>query len=152
LAALSVGITAAVLALVQSNAWDAELTAGLALVGLLALAAFWRIERQVSNPIVEFALFRNGPYFGASAAAFALVGAFWAVMFFQPQYLQDVRGYSPIACGLLVLPITAPMVFVSPYSGRLIGAFGARRLMSAGMACGTLGLLVLTQIDAGSSY
>ena len=48
-------------------------------------------------PIVEFELFRNGPYFGASAAAFALVGAYWAVMFFQPQYLQDVRGHSAIA-------------------------------------------------------
>ena len=140
LAALSVGITAAVLALVQSNAWDTELTAGLALVGLLALFAFWRIERRVSNPIVDFALFRNGPYFGASAAAFALVGAYWAVMFFQPQYLQDVRGHSPIAAGLLILPITVPMIFVSPFSGRLIGRFGARRLMTAGMVFGVLGL------------
>jgi MFS family permease len=73
-------------------------------------------------------------------------------MFFQPQYLQDVRGHSPIACGLMVLPITAPMVFVSPFSGRLIGRFGARRLMSAGMVCGLLGLLVLTQIGADTSY
>src|SRR4051794_36827089 len=92
LAALSVGITAVVLALVQSDAWGSGLTVELGLVGLLALLAFWRIERRVSNPIVDFALFLNGPYFGASAAAFALVGAYWAVMFFQPQYLQDVRG------------------------------------------------------------
>jgi EmrB/QacA subfamily drug resistance transporter len=151
LAALSVGITAAVLALVQSNAWDAELTAALALVGLLALLAFWRVERRVSNPIVDFALFRNGPYFGASAAAFALVGAYWVVMFFQPQYLQDVRGNSPIAAGLLILPVTVPMIFVSPFSGRLIGRFGARRLMTAGMACGVAGLLLLTRIGADSS-
>jgi EmrB/QacA subfamily drug resistance transporter len=152
LAALSVGIVAAVLALVQSNAWDADLTAGLALVGLLALAAFWRIERRVANPIVDFALFRNGPYFGASAAAFALVGAYWAVMFFQPQYLQDVRGHSPIAAGLLILPVTVPMIFVSPFSGRLIGRFGARRLMTAGMACGVVGLLLLTRVGADSSF
>jgi len=150
LAALSVGITAAVLALVQSNAWDAELTAALALVGLLALLAFWRVERRVSNPIVDFALFRNGPYFGASAAAFALVGGYWAVMFFQPQYLQDVRGHTPIAAGLLILPITVPMIFVSPFSGRLIGRFGARRLMTAGMTCGVAGLLLLTQVGADS--
>ena len=66
--------------------------ASLALLGLLADRAPGR-----ATPIVDFALFRNGPYFGASAAAFALVGAYWAVMFFQPQYLQDVRGHSPIA-------------------------------------------------------
>jgi MFS family permease len=152
LAALSVGVTALVLALVQSNAWDAEIILALVLVGSGGLLAFRRVERRVANPIVDFALFRNGPYFGASAAAFALVGAYWAVMFFQPQYLQDVRGHSPIAAGLLILPITVPMIFVSPFSGRLIGRFGARRLMTAGMACGAVGLLLLTQVGADSSF
>jgi Na+/melibiose symporter-like transporter len=152
LGALSVGITAAVLALVQSRAWSAGATAGLALAGAAALLAFWRIEHRVRNPIVDFALFRNGPYFGASAAAFALVGAYWAVMFFQPQYLQDVRGHSPIASGLLILPVTAPMIFISPFSGRLIGRFGARRLMTVGMLFGVAGLLSLTRIGADSSF
>lgn len=152
LAALSVGVTAVVLALVQSRAWSAGATASLAVVGVLALLAFWAIEHRVRAPIVEFALFRNGPYFGASAAAFALVGSYWAVMFFQPQYLQDVRGHSPILSGLMILPVTVPMVFISPYSGRLIGRFGARRLMTMGMLCGLVGLLVLTRLEADSPY
>ena len=61
-------------------------------------------------PLVDFSLFRNRPYLGASAAAFGLVGAYWSVMFFQPQFLQDALGYSAVAAGALVLPITAPMV------------------------------------------
>ena len=152
LAALSVGLTAVILALIQSRAWSGTAVIALALIGIATLAVFWRVEHRVRDPIVEFDLFRNGPYFGASAAAFALVGSYWAVIFFQPQYLQDVRDYSPIACGLLVLPITAPMVFISPFSGRLIGRFGARGLMTVGMICGTIGLLVLTQIDGSTSY
>jgi MFS family permease len=129
LAALSAGLTAVVLALVQSQSWAAGTITALSVVGLLSLVVFWAIEHRVREPIVEFTLFRNGPYFGASAAAFALVGSYWAVMFFQPQYLQDV-----------------------PFSGRLIGRFGARRLMSAGMLCGVLGLIVLTRIEADSPY
>jgi EmrB/QacA subfamily drug resistance transporter len=152
LAALSAGLTAVVLALVQSRAWSDAAIAGLAVAGLALLLAFWRVERRVREPIVDFALFRNGPYFGASAAAFALVGSYWAVMFFQPQYLQDVRGHSPILSGVMILPITVPMVFISPYSGRLIARFGARRLMTAGMLCGVAGLLVLTQLEASSPY
>jgi MFS family permease len=152
LAALSVGLTAVVLAMIQAQAWSDGTVVLLGAAGLLALAAFWAIEHRVREPIVEFALFRNGPYFGASAAAFALVGAYWAVMFFQPQYLQDVRDHSPVLSGLMILPVTAPMVFISPFSGRLIGRFGARRLMTAGMVCGTVGLLVLTRIDADSPY
>ncbi len=152
LAALSVGVTAVVLALVQAQAWGGGEVAALALAGLAVLCGFWRIEHRVREPIVDFALFRNGPYFGASAAAFCLVGAYWAVMFFQPQYLQDVRDHSPIASGLLILPVTAPMVLISPFSGLLIGRFGARRLMTAGMACGSGGLLLLTQIGADTSF
>src|SRR5690349_21659693 len=152
LAALSVGLTAVILALVQAQAWSGGTVATLAVLGLLSLASFWAIEHRVRAPIVEFDLFRNGPYFGASAAAFALVGAYWAVMFFQPQYLQDVRGHSPILSGLMILPVTVPMIAISPFSGRLISAFGARRLMTAGMLCGLAGLLVLTFLEADSPY
>jgi EmrB/QacA subfamily drug resistance transporter len=152
LGALSLGLTLVVLALVQSEAWPSAVVIAMAVVGLASLAAFWLIEHRVRAPIVEFDLFRNGPYFGASAAAFCLVGAFWAVIYFQPQYLQDVRGHSPLLCGVEVLPITAPMVFISPFSGRLIAKFGPRALMTFGMAVGTAGLLVLTQIDSTTSY
>jgi EmrB/QacA subfamily drug resistance transporter len=152
LAALSLGLIAVVLALVQADAWSAEAVIALAVIGLLALVAFWAIEHRVRAPIVEFDLFRNRPYFGASAAAFALVGAYWAVMFFQPQYLQDVRGHSPILSGLMILPVTVPMIFISPFSGRLIKRFGARHLMTQGMISGALGLQLLTRIDADSPY
>jgi predicted MFS family arabinose efflux permease len=149
---LSVGLTAIVLALVQARAWSAGTTVALAILGALSLLGFWATERRVRAPIVDFDLFRNGPYFGASAAAFALVGSYWAVMFFQPQYLQDVRGHSPILSGLMILPVTVPMIFVSPFSGRLIGRFGARRLMTTGMLCGLAGLLVLTRLETDSPY
>jgi MFS family permease len=152
LAALSAGLTAVVLALVQSQSWPVEVVLALGVAGLLSLLAFWAIEHRVGEPIVDFALFRNGPYFGASAAAFCLVGSYWAVMFFQPQYLQDVRDHSPILSGLMILPVTAPMIVISPFSGRLIGRFGARRLMTAGMLCGTVGLLILTRIESDSPY
>jgi EmrB/QacA subfamily drug resistance transporter len=152
LATLSVGLSAVVLALVESQTWKALTVATFTIVGVGQLINFWNIEKRARAPIVDFALFRNGPYFGASAAAFALVGSYWAVMFFQPQYLQDVRGHSPILSGLMILPVTAPMIFISPFSGRLIARFGARGLMTAGMVCGTLGLLVLTMIEAGTSY
>ena len=152
LATLAAGLTAIVLALIEAEEWSDGAVAALGVAGVVALYAFWRVEHRVRSPIVDFSLFRNGPYFGASAAAFALVGSYWAVMFFQPQYLQDVRGCSAIGAGLRILPVTVPMIFVSPFSGRLIARFGARRLMTLGMALGTLGLLALTQIGSQSSY
>ncbi|MDX6624596.1 MAG: hypothetical protein QOE75_2528 [Solirubrobacterales bacterium] len=152
LALLSVGLFAVVLALVESDAWGVGPALAVGVAGALALVAFAFVERRAREPLVQLSLFRNGPYFGATAAAFALVGSYWAVMFFQPQYLQDVRGHSAVESGLMILPITVPMILISPFSGRLIGHFGARRLMTTGMVLGALGMLVLTQIDADTPY
>jgi EmrB/QacA subfamily drug resistance transporter len=152
LATLSVGLIALVLALVQAEAWSGVVVGGLVALSVIALVSFWRIERHSPDPVVDFGLFRNRPYFGASAAAFALVGAYWSLMFFQSQYLQDVRGHSAILSGLLILPITAPMVFISPLASRLINRFGVRGLMTVGMGFAVLGCLVLTQIGADSPY
>jgi EmrB/QacA subfamily drug resistance transporter len=151
---LTIGLAAVVLALVEANAagWGSVQTLGTFGVGGASLIAFLLLEHRVRWPIVEFSLFRNGPYFGATAAAFAIVFAYWTVMFFQPQYLQNTLGYSATAAGLLILPITAPMIALSPLSGALIARFGARALMTAGMLLAVAGLTFLTQISESTGY
>jgi EmrB/QacA subfamily drug resistance transporter len=154
LVALGAGLSAVVFAFVESDRWgfgDPRFI-GLLAGGVAILAIFLAIERRVATPILDLTLFRNGPYFGATAAAFALVGAYWVVIFFQPQYLQGVLGYSAIAAGLLILPLTVPMIVISPFAGRLIARFGARGLMTAGMVLAVAGLVVQTQVETGSSY
>jgi DHA2 family methylenomycin A resistance protein-like MFS transporter len=73
-------------------------------------------------------------------------------MFLQPQYLQTDLGHSSLEAGLLILPVTAPMIAISPLGGRLIARFGVRSLMTFGMALGTAGLVVLAQVDASTDY
>ena len=151
---LAAGLIALVLPLVESTEWGlgSARTLGVLGLGVALMVAFWVVEHRVAQPIVEFALFRNGPYFGASAAAFALVGTWWSLIFFQPQYLEGPLGHSATATGLLILPVTAPMIVISPLAGRLIARFGARGLMTVGMLCGVAGLVLLTQITDTSGY
>jgi EmrB/QacA subfamily drug resistance transporter len=148
------GLAAIVIALVQGKVWGwtSVATLGTFAAGVGLLTGFWFIEHRVRSPIVEFDLFRNGPYFGASAAGFCLVGCYWALMFLQPQYLQTDLGHGALAAGVLILPVTAPMIAISPLGGRLIARFGVRPLMTFGMAMGTAGLVVLAQVDASSGY
>ncbi len=151
---LSAGLVALVLPLVESQAWGfgSPATIGLLLAGAALLVLFYTVERRSERPIVDFELFRNGPYFGASAAAFCLVGAYWALMLLQPQYLQEVLGHSATVAGVLILPITVPMILISPVAGRMIKRFGVRGPMTAGMACGAAGLVLLTRVDASSGF
>jgi hypothetical protein len=120
------GLAAIVIALVQGKVWGwaSAATLGLFAAGLVLLTAFWFVEHRARWPIVEFDLFRNGPYFGASAAGFCLVGCYWALMFLQPQYLQTDLGHSALEAGLLILPVTAPMIAISPLAGRLTARLG----------------------------
>jgi EmrB/QacA subfamily drug resistance transporter len=151
---VTLGLTAVVVALVQGKqwGWDSASTLGVLVSGLGLLTCFWFVEHRVHQPIMDFHLFRSGPYFGATAAAFALVGSFWALMFYLPQYVELVLGYSTVVSGVLVLPVTAPMVAVSPFAGALTARVGARRLMTLGMACATAGMLVVTRVGGDTGY
>jgi EmrB/QacA subfamily drug resistance transporter len=151
---VTLGLTAVVLALVQGKqwGWDSASTLGILAAGLALLTCFWFVEHRVHQPIMDFHLFRSGPYFGATAAAFALVGSFWALMFYLPQYVELVLGYSTVVSGVLVLPVTAPMVAISPFAGALTARVGARRLMTLGMACATAGMLVVTRVGGDTGY
>jgi EmrB/QacA subfamily drug resistance transporter len=151
---VGLGLAATVIALVEGKVWGwpSVATLGVFAAGVALLVAFWFIEHHVRSPIVEFDLFRNGPYFGASAAGFCLVGCYWALMFLQPQYLQTDLGHGALEAGVLILPVTAPMIVISPLGGRLIARFGVRPLMTVGMALGTAGLVVLAQVDGSSGY
>ncbi len=151
---LSAGLGAVTIGFAQAESWGwgSIATLGTIGAGLALLVGFWAVEHRVAHPIVEFELFRNKPYVGASAAAFALVGSYWVVAFFEPQYLQDILDYSPVAAGLLILPITFPMVVISLFADRLVSARGPRAVMGGGMLIGALGLLLMTRVDASSDY
>jgi MFS family permease len=58
-------------------------------------------------------------------ALFALCG-FGAFLFVTTQYLQDVRGLSPLAAGLCLVPLGVLVAAVSPLTGRLVAARGPR--------------------------
>jgi EmrB/QacA subfamily drug resistance transporter len=153
-AVLAVGLTMVVFGLIEADdwGWDSARTLGLLAGGAAVLACFTWLEQRIPEPLVDFSLFRNGPYLGATAAAFALVGSYWVVMFFQPQYLQEQLGYSAITAGILVLPITSPMAIFSPFSGRLIARFGPRATMTTGMLIGLLGLALQAALEDTSAY
>ena len=151
---LSAGLTLLVLALVQGKAWgwSSADTLGALGAGVAMLTLFVVVERRAAEPIIDLELFRSGPYLGASAAAFALVGSYWTVMFLLPQYLDLALRFSTARSGLLMLPVTVPMAIISPLVARLVARASARLVMTAGMACATLGMLFLTRLDGSSNY
>ena len=150
----TLGLTALVYGIVRSATagWGDSLTIASLLGGAALLALFVVNERRAAQPITPLRLFANRERSGAYAARVLFVGAMFGTFFFLTQYLQGVRGYSPLGAGVSFLPLSLAMfsmVFVVP---RLAARLGDARLLAAGVATALVGMAWLSQISATTPY
>jgi EmrB/QacA subfamily drug resistance transporter len=101
--------------------------------GLAILTAFGWYETRIAHPSLDVRLFRDhrlSASVGAIALTFFGMGG---VFFFTAFYLQNVRGYTPLAAGLLTVPFAAGQMLVSPRSAGLVRRYGAKAIGSTGL-------------------
>jgi EmrB/QacA subfamily drug resistance transporter len=154
MAALSIGLTALVLALIDGNSWGWGSGRIVALLAAAAagLVAFALIEPRVREPMVDFSLFRSRTFLGANLVAFIVSFAMFAMFFFTALYLQNILGYSAVEAGVRFLPSTLMIVLIAPLSGRLADRVGPRPLMVTGLTLTASALFLQTRIDIGTGY
>jgi hypothetical protein len=63
-----------------------------------------------------------------------------------------VAGFSPVAAGAALLPVTLLMLALSSQAGALAQRIGPRWPMVGGTALAAVGVLMLSRIDASASY
>jgi EmrB/QacA subfamily drug resistance transporter len=151
---LTVGLTALVFALVESNAWGWGSARILGLLGLavVALGAWVAIERRSKAPMVDFAFFRSRTFLGANVVAFLVSFGLLAMFFFIALYMQIVLGYSPLEAGVRFLPSTVVVIVMGPLAGRLTDRVGPRSLMTAGLVIVGASLFWQSEIGVDSGY
>ena len=148
IASLTVGLTALVLALVQSNSWQWGSTRVIALLVLAAvsLTGFVIIERRVKAPMIDFTFFRSRTSIGANTVGFLISFAMFAQFFFLTLYMQNVLHYSPLQTGLRFLPSTLVIMVTAPLAGRLADRVGSRPLMTAGLTIVAVALFIESRL------
>jgi EmrB/QacA subfamily drug resistance transporter len=154
IAALTIGLTSLVLALVEGNAWgwgSARIITLFALA-IFGLAAFGLIERRSAAPIVNFDFFRSRSFLGANIVAFAISFGMFAVFFFLALYMQNVLGYSPLETGVRFLPSTLVIMVAGPLAGRLSDRIGPRTPLVIGLLFVTVSLAWQSRIEVDTSY
>jgi EmrB/QacA subfamily drug resistance transporter len=98
--------------------------------------AFVLVSPRRRYPLLPLGYFRDPALSGAVVMAVVTFIALGGFTFFNTLYLQDVRGFSPVRAGLLMLPTTVVTLGFSPLSGWLTGNRGAR--LPATVACGLI--------------
>jgi MFS family permease len=153
-ATLTAGLFLLVLALLRGNeqGWtSAPIVAELA-GALVALAAFVAVERRVEAPMLPLGLFRDRSFTGAQLAAFAISASFFAVFLYTTLYLQQILGLSAIEAGLVYLPGTLIMLFVSGGTAQLGARVAARTMISVGLGLVAVGMALGTLAQVDSSW
>ncbi len=130
------GLVLLVFGIVQGGDGDSWLSLGVLgpiVGGLAVLAAFAWYESRIQHPSLDVRLFRDRRL-SASIGALALVFfGMGGVFFFTSFYLQNVRGYTPLAAGLLTVPFAAGQLLMAPRSARLVQRYGAKVIGATGM-------------------
>jgi EmrB/QacA subfamily drug resistance transporter len=122
------------------------------IAGLSLLAAFLWHEKTSKHPMLSFSLFKNHNFSVGNVATLAIYAALTASTFLLVVFLQQVGGYSALAAGFSLLPVTLILFFFSSRIGALSGKHGPRLFMGFGPIIAGIGFLLMLSIKADVNY
>jgi EmrB/QacA subfamily drug resistance transporter len=121
-------------------------------VGVAALLAFALWERRSRHPMLPLDIFASRQFTAANLVTLVVYGALGGSLFLMPIQLQRVVGFSPLAAGVALIPITVVMLLLSARAGRLSARLGPRLPMTLGPLLMAAGFVLYTRIGPGASY
>jgi EmrB/QacA subfamily drug resistance transporter len=144
------GMVAALVGAAGRGATPVVLAAGAG--GAVALAAFLVVEARREFPMLPLALFRSRTFSAVNALTLAVYFGLNGALFLFVLQLQAGLGWSPIASGAALLPVTALVSSLSPVAGRLAARTGPRLFLAAGPSLIAAGLWWLGGVGPGATY
>jgi EmrB/QacA subfamily drug resistance transporter len=133
--------------------WGSPEIIGLSVAGVVLLCLFLVQETRAPEPLLPLRLFGEQVFRVGAVIMFVLGLAMFGTVAFLPLYLQVVDGVSATASGLRMTPLMLGVVVTSIVSGQMITKTGKYRFFPiAGTAITTLGLFLLSRLDANSGF
>ncbi|HET7629612.1 MAG TPA: DHA2 family efflux MFS transporter permease subunit [Bacillales bacterium] len=134
------------------SGWGSEKVLISLAIGAVALLIFIFRQLKLARPILEFRVFKYGVFTLATATGMIVFMTMISGELLLPIYMQNMRGYSPLESGLLLLPGAVLMGVMSPISGKLFDKIGARWLAVAGLAIIAAATYGFTNLTADTSF
>ncbi len=121
-------------------------------VGLAALGGFVAVEARRDDPMLPLGLFRSRQFVGANLTTLAVYAGLGAATFLVILQLQLVVGWSPVAAGASLLPVTIAMLLLSSRAGVLAQRIGPRLPMTVGPLVAGVGLLLYRRVGPEATF
>ena len=134
-----------------SQGWTAPVV-GVGIAGVAAAGAFVVLERRTPQPLIRLDMFADRVFAATNLATFFVYAALSVYFFLVVLQLQVVSGWSPLAAGTAMLPVTALMLLLSARFGALSVRTGPRVLMSVGCLLAAAAFALSLRIGPQAHY
>lgn len=130
--------------------WVSPVILILAVVVIIGLIAFYKVEQMLDNSFVDFSLFENRGYLGATISNF-LLNAVAGTLIVINTYVQQGRGLSSAKTGMLSIGYLCLVLITIRIGEKLLQTIGAKKPMLwgtilSGVGIGLMALTVVTGI------
>ncbi|MGG5254177.1 DHA2 family efflux MFS transporter permease subunit [Neobacillus sp. SM06] len=135
-----------------NNGWSSTIVLTSLIVGIISLTLFiWR-ELSTDKPMLDLRVFKYDIFALTTVISMVINMAMFGAMILLPIYLQNIRGFTPLQSGLLLLPGAIVMGIMSPIAGALFDKIGARWLAVAGLIITVITTWQFTKLSMTTSY
>jgi EmrB/QacA subfamily drug resistance transporter len=132
---VGLGVLGVVFGIVRGNdaGWhSAQVLTGLIGGGILLVAFLWW-ETRTKTPLIPLGLFRDRSFSVANIVGFGFSFGMFGSIFILIQFLQVVKGASPLDAAFQTTPWTMAPMIVAPLAGFIAPRVGTRILITLGL-------------------
>jgi len=135
-----------------SYPWGSPFILSLIAVTLVSVIGFIWAETRAAEPVLPLRLFRNRTFVVSVLVGLIVGFALFGSVTYLPLFLQVVKGDSPTASGLRMIPMMAGMLVSSIVAGQLISRHGRYKTFPIiGTAVMVIGLFLLSRMTPATS-
>ena len=122
--------------------WTSPLTIGLLVVTIIGLIVFIKVEKSKKIVLIDFAVFKNKPYTGATVSNF-LLNAIAGTLVVANTYVQVGRGFNSFQSGMLSLGYLVAVLAMIRVGEKILQKVGAKSPMIWGAIITTVGVAMM---------
>lgn len=121
-------------------------------IGIIFIILFVIRELRMKAPMLNLEVLKFPTFTLTTVINMVLMMSLYGGMILLPMYLQNLRGFSALDSGLLLLPGSLIMGLLGPFAGKLLDTIGLKPLAIFGIAVMTYATWELTKLNMDTPY
>ncbi|HGZ8863711.1 TPA: DHA2 family efflux MFS transporter permease subunit [Staphylococcus aureus] len=121
-------------------------------IGIIFIILFVIRELRMKAPMLNLEVLKFPTFTLTTIINMVVMLSLYGGMILLPIYLQNLRGFSALDSGLLLLPGSLIMGLLGPFAGKLLDTIGLKPLAIFGIAVMTYATWELTKLNMDTTY